>query len=182
MWTAQIISEQSRQEFGVPTTLPAFYFDCTEWDQGTAGFVGQCFLTLVTLHDALSRAIIWGQVVVVVVGFPGPIDLRLMLVADKTSLPAELYNTWIQSAPGSELEFKTSPWTLGYLPWVWRGLRVLKTSVQCASIALGLPLAFTSRPPARQERLRHPMHRLVYTQHCQTRYSRGGGIPAGSTF
>ena len=103
MWTAQTISEQSRQEFGVPTTLPAFYFDCTEWDQGTAGFVGQCFLTLVTLHDALSRAIIWGQVVVVVVGFPGPIDLRLMLVADKTSLPAELYNTWIQSAPGSEL-------------------------------------------------------------------------------
>ena len=48
-------------------------------------------------------------VVVVVVVLPGPQSFRLMLVADESGLPAELYSTWIQSAPGSELEFKTSP-------------------------------------------------------------------------
>ena len=54
--------------------------------------------------------------------------------------------------------------------------------MQCASSAWGLPLAFTSRPPARQEqRFRHPVHRLVYSQHYQTRYSRDGGMPADST-
>ena len=57
-------------------------------------------------------------IVVVVVVLPGPQSFRLMLVADESGLPAELYSTWIQSAPGSELEFKTSPGTLGYLPWV----------------------------------------------------------------
>ena len=119
---------------------------------------------------------------VVLVVLPGPMSFRLMLVADERGLPAELYSTWIQSAPGSELEFKTSPGTLGYLPWVGAVSVCWNMSVQCASSAWGLPLAFTSRPPARQEqRFRHPMHRLVYTQHCQTRYSRDGGMPAGST-
>ena len=83
---------------------------------------------------------------IVFVVLPGPVSLRLMLVADKSGLPAELYSTWIQSAPGSELEFKTSPWTLGYLPWVGAVSVCCNMSVQCL------------------------LHRLFYSQHCQTCY------------
>ena len=85
-----------------------------------------------------------------VVILPGPIGLKLMVVAEKTGLPAELYDPSIQPAAVRELATCLS-----------------MRSVCANTHQLGLPFTFTSLPAAIQQFIKTPcalcsVHKVLY--------------------